>query len=34
MEREEILKIEHVSKRYKLGMIGGTTLFSVTGGVS
>lgn len=26
MEREEILKIEHVSKRYKLGMIGGTTL--------
>lgn len=26
MEREEILKIEHVSKKYKLGMIGGTTL--------
>lgn len=26
MAREEILKIEHVSKQYKLGMIGGTTL--------
>ena len=26
MEKEEILKIEHVSKKYKLGMIGGTTL--------
>lgn len=26
MERKEILTIEHVSKQYRLGMIGGTTL--------